>query len=182
MPPACRRRPSELAMNVVWAHHERFLRGFELRRHSAPHPLSAANAKNRVGNAHGGPKPRFRHAHIVIAQFVTKMSDILTQRARYVPTVQDWRRSERKALCSMGGTGRPSAAIPIGARSTSYVTWSGSASSSATENRAAAMPVVVGISKTPSYVSACPGCNRSLPSPLTPPSPAPDSWRATPSK
>ena len=43
------------------------------------HPLSAANAKNRVGNAHGGvPNDVFRRAHIVIQPFVTKMCHILT--------------------------------------------------------------------------------------------------------
>ena len=35
MAPTSRRRPSELAVDVVWAHHERFLRGFLRRPHSA---------------------------------------------------------------------------------------------------------------------------------------------------
>ena len=57
MPPACRRRPSELAVDVALDPHERFSRGFEWRPHSAP-PTECANAKNRVGNAHGGPRRR----------------------------------------------------------------------------------------------------------------------------
>ena len=36
------------------------------------HPLSAISEKNRVRNAHGGTGRRFRHAHIVIAPFVTE--------------------------------------------------------------------------------------------------------------
>ena len=66
------RRPSELDRNVISAHHERFSRGFEWRRHSVPptyHPLSAVIAKNRVRNAHGGPKRRYCHAHIATAPF-----------------------------------------------------------------------------------------------------------------
>ena len=66
MPPACRRRPSELAvdvLDVVWDSQERFLRGFEWRTHSAPnckHPLSAPKTQNTEWeNAHGGPNDVF---------------------------------------------------------------------------------------------------------------------------
>ena len=56
----------ELAADVVWDPHERFSRGFEWRPHSAPNDV-------------------LRHAHILIQPFVTKMSDILTQRAGHGP-------------------------------------------------------------------------------------------------
>ena len=79
-PTLCRRRAAdgrrELAVDVVWDPHERFLRGFEWWAHSALHPLRflvrpILNPKNRVGNAHWGvPKDVFRHAHIVIQPFV----------------------------------------------------------------------------------------------------------------
>ena len=48
MPPACRRRPSELEMNVVWAHHERFLRGFEWWPHLAP-PIKCGQREKPSG-------------------------------------------------------------------------------------------------------------------------------------
>ena len=84
MPPTCRRRPSELAVDVALYPHERFSRSFEWRQHSAA-PTECCQRKKpsgKLGNAHGGTgRPVFRHAHIVIQPFVKQMSDILTQRA-----------------------------------------------------------------------------------------------------
>ena len=81
MPPACRRRPLELEpADVVWDPHERFSREFELSGgRTQQHPLSAANAKNRVGNAHGGPKRRLctcASYFIVIQPFVTANTNV----------------------------------------------------------------------------------------------------------
>ena len=55
---SCRRRPSELAVDAVWDHHEHFSRGFEWRAHSPTTHLSAPTAKDRVVNAHGPAKRR----------------------------------------------------------------------------------------------------------------------------
>ena len=44
----------ELAVDVVWALHERFSRRVLSGGNTQHHQLSVA-AKNRVGNAHGGP-------------------------------------------------------------------------------------------------------------------------------
>ena len=58
MPPTCRRRPSELDGNVVWDPHERFLRGFEWRPHSAPPTECGQREKPSGKRSWGGPKRR----------------------------------------------------------------------------------------------------------------------------
>ena len=51
-----------MCKDVVWDPHERFPLGFSRWPHSQWVVLSAAATQNRVKNAHGGPKRRFRQA------------------------------------------------------------------------------------------------------------------------